>query len=88
MFQQRWFSLASGAVQDRHEVLRTCRCMRTWFADLEGTGEPAINDLVHSIEALAPTPTSRPPTLTTTPFRAPACSPPAPGTSSTAFMPD
>ncbi len=39
------------------------------FADLEGTAEPAINDLVHSIEALAPTPTSRPPTLTTTPFR-------------------
>lgn len=58
-FARMWLYLVeedlavSGAVYDRDEVLRACRFMRTWFADLEGGEDPAMNDLMLSIEALA-----------------------------------
>ncbi|MCY1058275.1 hypothetical protein [Nannocystis sp. SCPEA4] len=58
-FARMWLYLVeedlavSGTVYDRGEVLRACRFMRTWFADLEGAEDPAMNDLMLSIEALA-----------------------------------
>lgn len=58
-FARMWLYLVeedlavSGTIYDRDEVLYACRFMRSWFADLEGAEDPAMNALMLSIESLA-----------------------------------
>jgi hypothetical protein len=59
-FARMWIFLVeedlrvTSEIYDRPEVLRAVRFMRTWIEQLEGAEDPAINDLVLAIEALAP----------------------------------
>lgn len=58
-FARMWLYLieedlkSTGEIYDRDEVLYAVRFMRTWFLELEGAEDPAMNQLVLSIEGLA-----------------------------------